>query len=193
MRRLGVSSIEPLRAMRALEALLDRPAAQMGYVRTTRPAAFGRPISEPAAHNAVDVQGNLGLALKSVVGEVLNIAPSELTDSVPLEEYGMDSILLTRVAQRLRTRFPDLPGATLFEHPTLDSLARHLLETYPAEATQTMTSTTRATEGSRSSARRRTRRGASRFDREVRMLERFKRGELSMDDVERLLDEERIA
>jgi NAD(P)-dependent dehydrogenase (short-subunit alcohol dehydrogenase family)/aryl carrier-like protein len=203
MRRLGVGSIEPAAAMRAMEALLQVSAVQTGFVRwsgtTVRMREAG---AEAPQQQAPHLHKRLVLALKSVASGVLKIAPTELDDHVRLEEYGLDSILVTRCAQVLREHFSALPGATLFDHPTLESLANHLRETYPAEVDRWVGlqrpagRESRIGKGSkpvRKRVRRHVNRRATSLNRGMEMLERFKRGELSMEEVERLLDEEQIA
>ncbi len=174
MEEAGIGSIEPSTAMSALEVLMRGPHDQLGFLRV-RQAEPPTVASAPPPPPRSEASATLLDALRGIVGNALKLQPQRIEALRPLEEYGLDSIRVVRLAQQLRAGFPDLASSILFECRTLDSLCRHLLETRPEEASQWL----------------RNRESARIVD--VEALERFKRGELAVEEIERMLDEGRVA
>ncbi len=70
---------------------------------------------------------------RKLLGAALKIDPQELDPTVPLEAYGMDSLMIGRVLARLRESFSEIPGTLLFETQTAGALADHFLAHRRAE------------------------------------------------------------
>ncbi|AUX43601.1 uncharacterized protein SOCE26_050510 [Sorangium cellulosum] len=68
--------------------------------------------------------------LRRIASEQLDIAPELLRDDEALVRFGMDSINVASFIKRINEEFADLDldHAAFFEHPTLRSMAEHLLE-----------------------------------------------------------------
>lgn len=45
----------------------------------------------------------------------------------PLEEYGIDSILIVQLTNRVREDIPDISSTLFFEYPTIGGLAEYLV------------------------------------------------------------------
>ncbi len=70
----------------------------------------------------------LSALLRSRAARALDRAPETLAVDVPLRDQGVDSAALVSVAAALSERLgAPLPAVSLFEHGSLDRLARHLL------------------------------------------------------------------
>jgi acyl transferase domain-containing protein/aryl carrier-like protein/short-subunit dehydrogenase involved in D-alanine esterification of teichoic acids len=66
--------------------------------------------------------------LRALVGEELRLPPGEIDDRTPLEDYGLDSVAVIRLIDRLETLFGDIPSTLFYEHHTLAALADWLAE-----------------------------------------------------------------
>lgn len=66
--------------------------------------------------------------LRALVGEELRLSPGEIDDRTPLEDYGLDSVAVIRLIDRLESLFGDIPSTLFYEHHTLAALADWLAE-----------------------------------------------------------------
>ena len=67
--------------------------------------------------------------LKKLVGKTLKMESHQIDSLEPLETYGIDSILIVQITNKLNEAFDDISSALLFEFQTLDALADHLIKT----------------------------------------------------------------
>jgi len=67
--------------------------------------------------------------LKKVVGEILKIPANKIDVAEPLEIYGIDSILVGQLNNRLRKAFTDISNTLFFEYQTIDALAEYFITT----------------------------------------------------------------
>ncbi|NKB24234.1 MAG: SDR family NAD(P)-dependent oxidoreductase [Kiritimatiellae bacterium] len=67
--------------------------------------------------------------LKKLVASSIKISSHQLDPSKPLEEYGLDSILVVQLTNTLGKVFEDISSTLFFEVQTLDALVDHLIET----------------------------------------------------------------
>ena len=67
--------------------------------------------------------------VQALVGETLKIPSADIDTSAPLETYGIDSILVVKLANRFREVFDNITSTLFFEYQTIDALVSHLLET----------------------------------------------------------------
>ena len=68
--------------------------------------------------------------LKRVVAKALKVGVERLEDDVPLEQYGVDSILMMQMTQQLERRFGPLSKTLFFEYPSLQQLAGYFIEAH---------------------------------------------------------------
>ena len=74
--------------------------------------------------------------MKVLFAEVTKLSPNELDVDEPLENYGIESLMMTHLTQKLFAIFKDSSRTFFYECPTLSALAEHLLESYPQECLQ---------------------------------------------------------
>ena len=67
--------------------------------------------------------------VKRTVASTLKMSPAEIDASRPLEEYGVDSIMVVRLTNALRKEFVGIKSTLLFEVQSIDALIEHLLRT----------------------------------------------------------------
>jgi amino acid adenylation domain-containing protein/non-ribosomal peptide synthase protein (TIGR01720 family) len=71
------------------------------------------------------------------VAQLMKFSPEDLDAESELSEYGFDSISLTELANVLNQELDlDLAPTIFFEHTTIESLAKFLVETYPEAFSQ---------------------------------------------------------
>ncbi|WP_435864730.1 SDR family NAD(P)-dependent oxidoreductase, partial [Streptomyces sparsogenes] len=101
----------------AIDAALAEPAP--------RPGTPARPTPPPTA--ADGRRARLVEHLRGVLAGVLKLDPERLDSRVPLDDYGLDSVLVMESNAVLGKDFPGLRGTVFFEYRTVDELADHLL------------------------------------------------------------------
>jgi non-ribosomal peptide synthase protein (TIGR01720 family) len=110
-----------------LAAALDKPVGELQELLSLPVQAKKEPPHGPEAlsQNFVPAQSRSELAIAAIWGEMFGL------DRVSVDENFFDlggySLLLVRMHRRLQeTLYPELSIVTLFEHPTVRSLAQHL-------------------------------------------------------------------
>ncbi|MCX7923144.1 MAG: SDR family NAD(P)-dependent oxidoreductase, partial [Clostridia bacterium] len=71
--------------------------------------------------------------LKILFSEVSKFSVSRIDPEEPMESYGIDSIMINQLNQKLAGIFGELSKTLFFEYQTLDDLAGYLAEDYPEE------------------------------------------------------------
>lgn len=66
------------------------------------------------------------LYFKTILGDVLHIAAEDIAADEPLEHYGIDSIIITKLVSDLRKIFPFLENSVVFDYPTINELVEYL-------------------------------------------------------------------
>jgi acyl transferase domain-containing protein/thioesterase domain-containing protein len=96
-------------------------------------------MRQPIEHGALmkvgdgELLGHAKSYLRSVFSEVLKAREGEIEDDVSFEDYGIDSLVSIDIMQRLEVDLGTLPRMLLFEQPTLEKLAQHLVANVPAK------------------------------------------------------------
>ncbi|MED1915622.1 SDR family NAD(P)-dependent oxidoreductase [Bacillus thuringiensis] len=67
--------------------------------------------------------------IKKLIGETLRIPTQQIKSSAPLEQYGIDSILVVQLTNSLRKDFANMSSTIFFEYQTIDALVEYLIET----------------------------------------------------------------
>jgi polyketide synthase PksN len=107
------------------------PAVPAPKLTRTSPAALD--IEKGSVSNKI----NKGLAQH--VSQLLKVKIEDIDPLTDLNEYGFDSITLTQFSNILNQQYKiELAPTIFFEHSTLDSFARYLIEAYPAIFTPTI-------------------------------------------------------
>jgi aryl carrier-like protein len=67
--------------------------------------------------------------LQRVAAELLGLSPDDIDVDRPFNELGLDSVTAVDLAERAgRDVGVALQGTVLFDHPTIEALARHLAD-----------------------------------------------------------------
>lgn len=67
--------------------------------------------------------------IKKMVGETLKIPTRKIDSSAPLEQYGIDSILVIQLTNILSKVLPSVNSTLFFEYQTIDELVEHFMKT----------------------------------------------------------------
>ena len=137
--RDGVEPIATAQGLAALRAGLSGAAGQIAIAagaadriltRLNRPATTAAMAqtaqADPALHRAVSHQ------LCAVLAAAGGREVAEIDALEPFAAYGVDSLMIVDVMQRLRPIFGDLPRAAMFEHGSVERLALWLSQAHRA-------------------------------------------------------------
>lgn len=103
-------------------------------VSPLRPALNGN--GHAAGHPVQVTEGNTGGRLleksiayfRAMLQELLLIPEEDISADVPVDQYGVDSIIITRLMGSLRKVFTGLESNLFSEYPTIRELAAHLMQ-----------------------------------------------------------------
>ena len=73
------------------------------------------------------------LQLKRLLGEVIKLPVGQIDANELLESYGIDSIMVTQLNQKLETIFGEISKTLFFEYQTVAALADYFIADYPEE------------------------------------------------------------
>ncbi|QNJ43592.1 SDR family NAD(P)-dependent oxidoreductase [Streptomyces buecherae] len=93
--------------------------------------APGRPSAD-----AEELTDLLAVALKGIVAEEIKLDAARVDVHVPLENYGIDSVLIINLTQQLEEHFGPLPKTIFFENQTVMELAEALCQSHPRQAAE---------------------------------------------------------
>jgi polyketide synthase PksN len=107
-------------------ALLANPAERAPLPAVPSQVSAASAGSEPGLSDD-RLREKIDFRLRQVFSQATGIPSSRLVSDEPLESYGLDSVLISRLNQTLGEPFADLSKTIFFEHRTLDALAQHLV------------------------------------------------------------------
>ncbi|MFO7483645.1 SDR family NAD(P)-dependent oxidoreductase, partial [Oceanibaculum nanhaiense] len=134
-RRMGQRPLETADGLgmlrRALASGLPRLAIIAGEGERIRAFFAGAdrpdlPQAAPALSSDTALRDRVTERLRQLFAEASGLPADGIDPSRPLEEYGIDSLMVTRLNAALEAPFGALPKTLLFEHRTLAALAAHL-------------------------------------------------------------------
>ncbi|MCW2306576.1 SDR family NAD(P)-dependent oxidoreductase [Rhodobium gokarnense] len=144
-RRMGQ---RPLSAQSGLDALARARSANAAQVAVVAGDAarirrfFAPPDAPPAtprvdtgpaaAAPSPDIAKRTREKLRALFAGISGLAEAAIDPAAPLEDYGIDSLMITRLNNELSGRFAALPKTLFFRHRTLAAVADHLAEAQPA-------------------------------------------------------------
>jgi acyl transferase domain-containing protein len=128
------------------EVLVSFQDFVMLAVGSSEPNGTGKSRTEVAELSSKSVEENLSINadeydrlktvatnyLRSIFSKVLKLPESRLELSQPFEKYGIDSILVTRLTNRLSEVFEGLPVTLFFECQNLKEVIDYFIEVYPS-------------------------------------------------------------
>ncbi|TYB89460.1 SDR family NAD(P)-dependent oxidoreductase [Oceaniovalibus sp. ACAM 378] len=125
---LGLSALN-INAMRGGQiAVVAGDAARMRQFFGDSPTSGPAPPEQSGDTSAPD---GVLQRLITVFAQVSGLEESTLDPQCPLEDYGIDSLMITALNNALASVFDALPKTLFFHHLTLASVARHLTEAQP--------------------------------------------------------------
>jgi phthiocerol/phenolphthiocerol synthesis type-I polyketide synthase C len=159
----GLGLLEPQAALSALEALLKQPLAQAGVMSVNWPIAlqpfrqhvpamvseFAAPsadVAESAAGEPDLMAELMGVPpearievltehFRQKLAQVTGLEPQAISVSQPLNELGLDSLMVFELKNSIETRMKiSIPIMRFFENPSLRQLAQWSLELHAEEA-----------------------------------------------------------
>lgn len=146
-RRMGQRPLETQAGLAALEKAIVSDAAQVAVVggNEARIRAFLAAGERATARDrSAPVHDDAGLAnasgqfkdkvvrnLGALFAEISGLAASAINPQAPLEDYGIDSLMITRLNSRLDDVFEKLPKTLFFRYRTLHEVSTFLVETQP--------------------------------------------------------------
>lgn len=128
----GVAALD-----RILAAKISRASVMAGEPEKIRDffARLSKPRRE--AEDAVQTGGDQRLAyrvsqeLRRLFESVGGYAPGSIRCDEPLEDYGIDSLMIAKMNAALKDGFVSLPMTLFFEFRTIDQVAAHLADSQP--------------------------------------------------------------
>ncbi|GCF07146.1 hypothetical protein KDI_07100 [Dictyobacter arantiisoli] len=70
--------------------------------------------------------------IKQLIANTLKFPTAKIHPDAPLEEYGIDSLLIIQLTTRLSQLFPQISSTVFFEYRTISALVEHLLQAHTA-------------------------------------------------------------
>ncbi|MFH9613919.1 SDR family NAD(P)-dependent oxidoreductase [Streptomyces pratensis] len=111
----------------------DGPRIRRTLLRQPTTTAGSAPAPVPALPEGVDdeaLRDRIVRRLGQMLSGVIGLPVARIDAHVPLANYGIDSIVVTRLNRKLADVFPDLPKTLLYEFNSLDALARYFLRAH---------------------------------------------------------------
>jgi acyl transferase domain-containing protein/thioesterase domain-containing protein len=145
MASAGIGSIEPPKAMEALEVLLGGSMEQLAFVNTTRPLTTGGHTGEsfstersniasvplPTGHANLTLVDSIQAILIGLVAQTLKTRDEDIEAETPLIEYGFDQVAITEFTHKINEAYKlGVNPTVVFEQTTIARLAGYLLKEY---------------------------------------------------------------
>ncbi|MFQ6329964.1 SDR family NAD(P)-dependent oxidoreductase [Nocardia sp. CWNU-33] len=106
------------------------PAIRPTHVDTPAPTA--EPAPRPGAStDDAPLQQSVQEYLKGLLAVYCRLDADRIRTRIPLQDYGIDSVLISRMNDRLESDFGALPSTLFFEYQTVRELAGYLSEEHP--------------------------------------------------------------
>ena len=143
VKRMGLMAMETSSGIRALFRALSSNQSQMMVLVGDLPRLKQRFLegkskveSYPIKKSIVSVEKNVLKKktlhqLKRLLGEVIKLSADRIESNEPLESYGIDSIVITQLNERLEILFGEISATLFFEYQTLGDLAEYFIAEYP--------------------------------------------------------------
>ncbi|WP_040786625.1 thioester reductase domain-containing protein [Nocardia pneumoniae] len=111
--------------------LADRVVTTSDGGATPPDAESGRPMPaapHTEAASTAPLWRSAETYLKGLLAEYCRLAPERIRTRIPLQDYGIDSVLISKMNDRLETDFGPLPSTLFFEYQTVRDLAGYLAD-----------------------------------------------------------------
>jgi polyketide synthase PksN len=104
-----------------------------GDMRTGAAIAAQSGDVAPVAHSAAALQTIMVQHLAALVAEVTKLPTSEIDPRAALENYGIDSVMIVALNERLDSHFGDVPKTLFFEYQDLHSVSEYFVDNHAAQ------------------------------------------------------------
>jgi polyketide synthase PksN len=144
-RNTGMHPMETLTGIRALYQVLaagkDQALVLEGDLPRMREYFLKTPIKDDLPPEIVEIprvdpkllrESTLD-RLKLIIGEITQLEIGRIDPEEPLESYGIDSIMITQLNQRLAGAFAEVSKTLFYEYQTLGATVEYLTANYPQE------------------------------------------------------------
>ena len=109
-------------APRIRRTLLGQSATSTGSAPA--PATVTAPVAAPPEGIGEEaLRDRVVSRLRQLLSDVIGLPVGKIDAQTPLTDYGIDSIVVTRLNRKLAAVFPDLPRTLLYDFNALDALA----------------------------------------------------------------------
>ncbi|MEJ2621928.1 MAG: SDR family NAD(P)-dependent oxidoreductase, partial [Candidatus Thiodiazotropha sp.] len=112
-----------------LDKLRDRLARKVS-------GGEARTAATTASFDHARLHEKLRHKLKQLFSEVIKLDADRIDAEEPLESYGIDSIMITQLNEKLESVFGEISKTLFYEYQTLEALGRYLAEDYPQICTE---------------------------------------------------------
>ncbi|MFE7740876.1 thioester reductase domain-containing protein [Nocardia sp. NPDC057455] len=93
-----------------------------------RAPGFAAHDAEPVSAGSAAPRQAAETYLKGLLAEYCRLDPQRIRTRIPLQDYGIDSVLISKMNDRLETDFGPLPSTLFFEYQTVRDLAGYLAD-----------------------------------------------------------------
>ncbi len=128
----GLSSKEP--QVMVLEGYLEKMKSHVLANPSVKKAFFEMPSISRV--NSEFLKEKTLYQLKVILGKVTKLSPSKIDPEESLESYGIDSMMITRLNQKLENIFGKISKTLFYEYQTLAGVIDYFLAQYPQACAQ---------------------------------------------------------
>ncbi|HEU4770401.1 MAG TPA: SDR family NAD(P)-dependent oxidoreductase, partial [Pyrinomonadaceae bacterium] len=140
---LGLVPLESEDGLKAFDLSLQSPHAQLmvlaGERRKISNAVTGSPIdtqqvearsivSTPAVTDDEELTQQVDAYLKKILSTELKLSVDKISSREPLEQYGIDSVVVMNLTRELEKQFGELSKTLFFEYRTITELTRYFIK-----------------------------------------------------------------
>lgn len=93
------------------------------------------------ATTSPELHTKTAVLLKKLIAETLKLAPEQLDKDLAFEHYGIDSLMIIQLNQRLEREFSTLPKTLFFEYQTLAALTAYFVKHHAPQLAQRFNTT----------------------------------------------------
>ena len=130
----GVVPLESDQGLDAFDKIRSFDGAHLvvlsGNVSVTRPAKARRPRKAQASLSAADLADKLAVHLQNLLATTIKLDADRVNAQTPFEDYGIDSVVIMSLTQRLESDLGELPKTLFYEYKTPAELGNYLMESH---------------------------------------------------------------
>ncbi|MCX8131438.1 MAG: SDR family NAD(P)-dependent oxidoreductase [Clostridia bacterium] len=94
------------------------------------PKLVTRPKTSAELPDEASLKDNIAGYLREMVADTLKISPGSLNNNESFDKYGLDSIIVVEINNKLEKDFGNLSKTLFFEYSTIDELADYFVKTH---------------------------------------------------------------